>query len=259
MNTRVLFTTSFHTACCVGRNRDGASLGKASESPLLYGSVSAEVLPVVRKPRGSQLIYGSSDAGDTNPVQPGLCLSTRLAHQSFQRISSSQINSSFYLSVYKLIRLPISRFSSIGDLNGCEDPSDDVSMSGEEGGASDQEDSAECDGSSPPSFTPLYNEEPRTHESLAVPDEGEEDEKGLKRCAEDDEDEEEEEEEEADGEGEPQWNGPVIGVILIAVRLPLDDSAGDVSAIGSPPLPSQTNCQENEEDGEKKSKREREK
>ncbi|XP_016320889.1 zinc finger protein ZFPM1-like [Sinocyclocheilus anshuiensis] len=91
---------------------------------------------------------------------------------------------------------------SIGDLNGGEDPSDDVSMSGEEGGASDQEDSAECDGSSPPSFTPLYNEEPRTHESISVPDEGGEDEKGTKRCAED------EEEEGADGEGEPQWNGP---------------------------------------------------
>jgi len=52
---------------------------------------------------------------------------------------------------------------SIGDLNGGEDPSDDVSMSGEEGGASDQEDSAECDGSSPPSFTPLYNEGEPTH------------------------------------------------------------------------------------------------
>lgn len=91
---------------------------------------------------------------------------------------------------------------SIGDLNGGEDPSDDVSMSGEEGGASDQEDSAECDGSSPHSFTPLYNEEPRTHESLAVSDEGEEDEKGLKRCTED------EEEEDVDREGEPQWNGP---------------------------------------------------
>uniref|UniRef100_A0A9J7ZTY2 Zinc finger protein, FOG family member 1 n=1 Tax=Cyprinus carpio carpio TaxID=630221 RepID=A0A9J7ZTY2_CYPCA len=91
---------------------------------------------------------------------------------------------------------------SIGDLNGGEDPSDDVSMSGEEGGASDQEDSAECDGSSPPSFTPLYNEEPRTHESSSVPDEGGEDEKGPKHCAED------EEEEMADGEGEPQWNGP---------------------------------------------------
>jgi len=47
-----------------------------------------------------------------------------------------------------------------------------------------------------------FDTEPRTHESLAVPDEGEEDEKGLKRCTED------EEEEEAEGEGEPQWNGP---------------------------------------------------
>ncbi|XP_026086426.1 zinc finger protein ZFPM1-like [Carassius auratus] len=88
---------------------------------------------------------------------------------------------------------------SIGDLNGDEDPSDDVSMSGEEGGASDQEDSAECDGSSPPSFTPLYNEEPRTNESISVPGEGGQDEKGPS---------EDEEEEGADGEGEPQWNGP---------------------------------------------------
>lgn len=44
--------------------------------------------------------------------------------------------------------------------------------------------------------------EPRTHESSSVPDEGGEDEKGPKHCAED------EEEEMADGEGEPQWNGP---------------------------------------------------
>lgn len=89
---------------------------------------------------------------------------------------------------------------SIGDLNGVEDPSDDVSMSGEEGGASDQEDSAECDGSSPSSFPPLYNEEPRTHESLGAQDEYEEDEKRL-RCSEDEEEEKEE-------EGEPHWNGP---------------------------------------------------
>lgn len=40
-------------------------------------------------------------------------------------------------------------------------------MSGEEGGASDQEDSAECDGSSPPSFTPLYNEGETTHAKTA--------------------------------------------------------------------------------------------
>ncbi|XP_051513358.1 zinc finger protein ZFPM1-like isoform X2 [Myxocyprinus asiaticus] len=91
---------------------------------------------------------------------------------------------------------------SIGDLNGSEDPSDDVSISGEEGGASDQEDSAECDGSSPPSCTPLYNEEPRTHESLAGPEEVEEDEKGHKRCTKD------EEEEDGEREEEPQWNGP---------------------------------------------------
>lgn len=52
---------------------------------------------------------------------------------------------------------------SLGELNGSEDPSDDVSMSGEEGGASDQEDSAECDGSSPSSFPPLYNEGEKKH------------------------------------------------------------------------------------------------
>ena len=47
---------------------------------------------------------------------------------------------------------------SIGDLDGGEEnPPDDVSLSGEEGGVSDQDDSAECDGSSP-SFAPLYNE-----------------------------------------------------------------------------------------------------
>lgn len=47
---------------------------------------------------------------------------------------------------------------SIGDLDGGEDnPPDDVSLSGEEAGASDQDDSAECDESSP-SFAPLYNE-----------------------------------------------------------------------------------------------------
>lgn len=44
--------------------------------------------------------------------------------------------------------------------------------------------------------------EPRTHESLVVPDECEEDEKGHLHCS------EEEEEEEAEGESEPHWNGP---------------------------------------------------
>ena len=48
---------------------------------------------------------------------------------------------------------------SIGDLDGGEDTTPgDLSLSGEEGGASDQEDSAGGDGSSPPPFAPLYNE-----------------------------------------------------------------------------------------------------
>lgn len=45
-------------------------------------------------------------------VPSGLGFSTRLAHQSFQHIFSWQINSSFYLSVYKLISLLISCFST---------------------------------------------------------------------------------------------------------------------------------------------------
>ncbi|XP_047008862.1 zinc finger protein ZFPM1 isoform X2 [Ictalurus punctatus] len=100
--------------------------------------------------------------------------------------------------------------SSIGDLDGGEDnPPDDVSLSGEEAGASDQDDSAECDESSP-SFAPLYNEEPRTHESPDTPDIDEEDEKGWKPSDEEEiqmEDKEEEEEEEEE-EVESNWNGP---------------------------------------------------
>ncbi|KAL6479035.1 hypothetical protein MHYP_G00124680 [Metynnis hypsauchen] len=91
---------------------------------------------------------------------------------------------------------------SIGDLDGGEEnPPDDVSLSGEEGGTSDQDDSAECDGSSP-SFAPLYNEEPITHKSPGTSDTGEEDEKGRKRSS------EEEEQMEEDEEVEPNWNGP---------------------------------------------------
>uniref|UniRef100_A0A8B9KXX2 Zinc finger protein, FOG family member 1 n=2 Tax=Astyanax mexicanus TaxID=7994 RepID=A0A8B9KXX2_ASTMX len=91
---------------------------------------------------------------------------------------------------------------SIGDLDGGEENlPDDVSLSGEEGGTSDQDDSAECDGSSP-SFAPLYNEEPTTHQSPGSPDTGEEDEKGRQRNS------EEEEHMEADGEVETRWNGP---------------------------------------------------
>ncbi|CDQ63088.1 unnamed protein product [Oncorhynchus mykiss] len=86
---------------------------------------------------------------------------------------------------------------SIGDLEGGEDNTpDDVSLSGDEGGASD---SAECDSSSPPPYTPLYNEEPRTHESLCAPDDDdEEEEKGPTHTK-------EEMEEEEDG---LHWRGP---------------------------------------------------
>lgn len=48
---------------------------------------------------------------------------------------------------------------SLGELDGIEEnTADNLSLSGEDGGASDPEDSAEGDGSSPPPYTPLYNE-----------------------------------------------------------------------------------------------------
>lgn len=48
---------------------------------------------------------------------------------------------------------------SLGDLDGGEENTpDNLSLSGEEGGASDPDDSAEGDSSSPPPYTPLYNE-----------------------------------------------------------------------------------------------------
>eukprot|EP00064_Thunnus_orientalis_P001789 superscaffoldBa00000123_g1792 len=48
---------------------------------------------------------------------------------------------------------------SLGDLDGSEENTpDNLSLSGEEGGASDPDDSAEGDSSSPPPYTPLYNE-----------------------------------------------------------------------------------------------------
>ncbi|XP_064191585.1 zinc finger protein ZFPM1-like isoform X1 [Anguilla rostrata] len=85
---------------------------------------------------------------------------------------------------------------SLGDLEEGEDNlPDDLSLSGDEGGASDQDDSAECDGSSP-AFMPPYSEEPRTEDSPSAPDD-EEDEKGPELSAEEDE-----------GEAEPQWDGP---------------------------------------------------
>ncbi|KAG7468450.1 hypothetical protein MATL_G00143010 [Megalops atlanticus] len=85
---------------------------------------------------------------------------------------------------------------SLGDLEEGEDnPPDDISLSGDEGGASEQEDSAECDDSSP-ACPPLYSEEPRTDDSPGLPDD-EEEEKGLTHSG-----------EEEEGEADPQWDGP---------------------------------------------------
>ncbi|CAL8374354.1 unnamed protein product [Arctogadus glacialis] len=68
---------------------------------------------------------------------------------------------------------------SIGDLDGGEETAPgDLSLSGEEGGASDQEDSAGGDGSSPPPFAPLYNEEPRTKAPRGSPDYDDDDDDG---------------------------------------------------------------------------------
>lgn len=48
---------------------------------------------------------------------------------------------------------------SLGDLDGGEEnTADNLSLSGEDGGASDPDDSAEGDSSSPPPYMPLYNE-----------------------------------------------------------------------------------------------------
>nr|XP_006641340.2 PREDICTED: zinc finger protein ZFPM1 isoform X1 [Lepisosteus oculatus] len=71
---------------------------------------------------------------------------------------------------------------SVGDLEeGDDNLPDEHSLSGEEAGASDQDDSAECEDSSP-SFGPLYNEEPTTNESPGTP--------------------------EVQEEKEPHWSGP---------------------------------------------------
>ncbi|MBN3316583.1 FOG1 protein, partial [Atractosteus spatula] len=78
--------------------------------------------------------------------------------------------------------LSLSPEGSVGDLEeGDDNLPDEHSLSGEEAGASDQDDSAECEDSSP-SFGPLYNEEPTTNESPGTP--------------------------EVQEEKEPHWSGP---------------------------------------------------
>lgn len=54
---------------------------------------------------------------------------------------------------------PLPAAGSLGDLDGGEENTpDNLGLSGEEGGASDLEDSAEGDSSSPLPYTPVYNE-----------------------------------------------------------------------------------------------------
>lgn len=94
---------------------------------------------------------------------------------------------------------------SLGDLVGEEENTpDNLSLSGEEGGASDPDDSAEGDASSTPAYTSLYNDGPRTNDSAGGP--GDEDEEGEEpRPTHSDREEEEDGEEE---EGASPWRGP---------------------------------------------------
>ncbi|XP_057691879.1 zinc finger protein ZFPM1 [Corythoichthys intestinalis] len=62
---------------------------------------------------------------------------------------------------------------SLGELDGKEDNTlDNLSLSGEEAEASDPDDSAEGDSSSPAPYTPPYNEEPRMQDIHGDPEEG---------------------------------------------------------------------------------------
>nr|XP_023682838.1 zinc finger protein ZFPM1 isoform X1 [Paramormyrops kingsleyae] len=98
---------------------------------------------------------------------------------------------------------------SMGDLEEGEDnPPDDLSSSGDEGGASDPDDLAEC-GESSPAFASLYSEEHRTEDS-PDPSEGEEEDKGPPQSVDEEREQEEEVEEEVEEEEEEElpWDGP---------------------------------------------------
>ncbi|KAM6936854.1 zinc finger protein ZFPM1 [Xenentodon cancila] len=111
---------------------------------------------------------------------------------------------------------------SLGDVDGSEEnTADTLSLSGEEGGASDPDDSAEGDGSSPPPYTPLYNEEPMTQDSGGGPEDedGDGKEQGPAPSGGEEEDEGGEEEERL------QWRSPD--------DLELSDSGGDCSVLAA--------------------------
>ncbi|XP_069384614.1 zinc finger protein ZFPM1 [Paralichthys olivaceus] len=91
---------------------------------------------------------------------------------------------------------------SLGDLDGGEENTlDSHSLSGEEGGVSDPDDSLE--GDSPPPYTPLHNEEPKTQDSRGGANNEDEDgdERGRRHSG-------GEEDEEGEDEEEAQWRGP---------------------------------------------------
>nr|XP_057930576.1 zinc finger protein ZFPM1 [Doryrhamphus excisus] len=91
---------------------------------------------------------------------------------------------------------------SLGELDSNDDSTfDDLSVSGEEAEASDPDDSADGESSSPPPYTPLYNDESRTQDTKRGPDEDEE-EQCLAHSGGKEDDEGEEENEVL------QWNGP---------------------------------------------------
>ncbi|XP_072290602.1 zinc finger protein ZFPM1 [Eucyclogobius newberryi] len=94
---------------------------------------------------------------------------------------------------------------SMGDLDsGEENTADNVSLSGEEGGASDLDGSAEDrDSASPQPVTPGDSEEPHSQDSRGGPED--EDQMDERAPVSTDEEEEDEAEEETDGQ---QWNGP---------------------------------------------------
>ncbi|KAF6718889.1 Zinc finger protein ZFPM1 [Oryzias melastigma] len=110
---------------------------------------------------------------------------------------------------------------SLGDLDGGEEnTADTMSLSGEEGGASDLEDSAEGDSSTPPPYTPLYSEETRTQDSGGGLDEdGDGGEESAPTHGGGEEDEKVDEEEE-----ELQWKGPD--------DLRISDEGSSVVAVG---------------------------
>lgn len=98
---------------------------------------------------------------------------------------------------------------SPGDLDsGEENTADNMSLSGEEGGASDLEDSAEGDSSSPPSFTPVYSEEPQSQDSRGGPEDEDQamEEQAPVHSGVDKEDEGDEENEQWTGPGELQMS-----------------------------------------------------